>query len=38
MEKLDYLQDLGINAIELMPIFEFDEMQDYRIVDGLHLP
>ena len=34
MEKLDYLQDLGINAIELMPIFEFDEMQDYRIVDG----
>lgn len=34
MEKLDYLQDLGVNAIELMPIFEFDEMQDYREVDG----
>ena len=29
MEKLDYLEDLGVNAIELMPIFEFDEMQDY---------
>ena len=34
MEKLDYLKDLGVNAIELMPIFEFDEMQDYREVDG----
>ena len=34
MEKLDYLEELGVNAIELMPIFEFDEMQDYREVDG----
>ena len=34
MEKLDYLEQLGVNAIELMPIFEFDEMQDYREVDG----
>jgi glycogen operon protein len=34
MEKLDYLEELGVNAIELMPIFEFDEMQDYRVVDG----
>lgn len=34
MEKLDYLEELGINAIELMPIFEFDEMQDYREVEG----
>ncbi|GHT82787.1 hypothetical protein FACS189467_8200 [Bacteroidia bacterium] len=24
MEKLDYLKDLGVNAIELMPINEFD--------------
>lgn len=24
MEKLDYLQDLGVNAIELMPINEFE--------------
>ena len=34
MEKLDYLEELGVNAIELMPIFEFDEMQDYRVVDS----
>ena len=34
MEKLDYLESLGVNAIELMPIFEFDEMQDYREIDG----
>lgn len=33
-EKIPYLKDLGINAIELMPIFEFDEMMDHRIVDG----
>ena len=33
-EKLPYLLELGVNAIELMPIFEFDEMQDYREVDG----
>ena len=37
MEKLDYLQDLGVNAIELMPIFEFDEMLDYREVNGKQL-
>ncbi len=34
MEKLPYLLELGVNAVELMPIFEFDEMQDYREVDG----
>ena len=33
-EKIPYLVDLGINAVELMPIFEFDEMKDYREVDG----
>ncbi len=37
MEKLPYLKKLGVNAIELMPIFEFDEMQDYREVDGQKL-
>ena len=37
MEKLDYLQELGVNAIELMPIFEFDEMLDYRELDGQKL-
>lgn len=26
-EKIPYLKDLGINAVELMPIFEFDEIE-----------
>jgi glycogen operon protein len=34
MEKIPYLKQLGINAVELMPIFEFDEMQGYREIDG----
>ncbi len=34
MEKLPYLVELGVNVVELMPIFEFDEMQDYRELDG----
>lgn len=29
-EKIPYLKKLGVNAIELMPIFEFDEMEDDR--------
>lgn len=33
-EKIPYLKELGINAVELMPIFEFDEMRDYREIDG----
>ncbi len=33
-EKIPYLLSLGVNAVELMPIFEFDEMLDYREVDG----
>lgn len=37
MEKLPYLLELGVNVVELMPIFEFDEMQDYREVDGENL-
>ena len=36
-EKLPYLLELGVNAIELMPIFEFDEAQDNRVVDGEQL-
>ena len=36
-EKLPYLKELGVNVVELMPIFEFDEMQDYRQVDGQEL-
>jgi len=34
MEKIPYLLELGVNAVELMPIFEFDEMRDRREVDG----
>lgn len=30
-EKIPYLQSLGINAIELMPLFEFDEFENSRI-------
>ncbi|MFW5629841.1 glycogen debranching protein GlgX [Acetivibrio ethanolgignens] len=37
LEKLPYLLELGVNAVELMPIFEFDEMLDYREVDGQKL-
>lgn len=33
-EKIPYLKELGVNAVELMPIFEFDEMKDYRMVNG----
>lgn len=36
-EKIPYLKELGINAVELMPIFEFDEMRDDRSVDGKQL-
>ena len=36
-EKIPYLKDLGINAIELMPIFEFDELSGRREVDGREL-
>ena len=36
-DKIPYLKDLGINAVELMPIFEFDEMESARLVDGVQL-
>lgn len=32
-EKIPYLKKLGVNAVELMPIFEFDEMRDVRLID-----
>ena len=34
MEKISYLKELGVNAVELMPIFEFDETKDCRMVNG----
>lgn len=36
-EKIPYLKELGINAVELMPVFEFDEAMDVREVDGQKL-
>lgn len=37
MEKLPYLKELGINTVELMPVFEFDELADERVIDGKQL-
>lgn len=37
MEKIPYLKELGINAVELMPIFEFDETMNARTVNGTQL-
>lgn len=35
--KIPYLKELGINAVELMPVFEFDEMRDERIFNEKRL-
>ena len=34
IEKISYLKHLGVTAVELMPIFEFDETRDKREVNG----
>ena len=31
IEKIPYLQSLGVNCVELMPVFEFDEGENVRI-------
>ena len=31
VEKLDYLSGLGVNAIELMPVHEFNELEYYQV-------
>lgn len=36
-EKIPYLKELGINCVELLPIFEFDEWENARVVDGRQL-
>lgn len=33
-EMIPYLQELGINCIELLPVFEFDELENTNSVDG----
>ncbi len=37
IEKIPYLLELGVNVVELMPIFEFDEMLEYRNHEGRDL-
>ena len=36
-EKIPYLKELGVNCVELMPIFEFDEFENKREVNGKQL-
>ena len=37
IEKIPYLKELGVNAVELMPIFEFDETHATKVYsDKLH--
>lgn len=37
IEKIPYLKKLGVNAVELMPVFEFDELDGARVFDGNQL-
>jgi glycogen operon protein len=37
LEKIPYLKELGINCIELLPIFEFDEFENSRVIDRKRL-
>jgi glycogen operon protein len=37
IEKIPYLKALGVNCVELMPIFEFDEFENSREVNGRRL-
>jgi len=34
IERIPFLKDLGITAVELLPIFDFDETGVLRVVDG----
>jgi glycogen operon protein len=34
IEKIPYLKELGITAVELLPIFDYDETVPVRMVDG----
>jgi glycogen operon protein len=38
VEKIPYLKDLGVTAVELLPVFDFDETDVLRTVDGRPLP
>jgi glycogen operon protein len=34
IEKIPYLKELGVTAVELLPVFDFDETVPLRTVDG----
>ena len=34
IEKIPYLKELGVTAVELLPVFDFDETEALRTVDG----
>ena len=36
-EKIPYLKELGVNCVELMPIFAFDEFENRREINGRRL-
>jgi isoamylase len=38
VERLDYLQRLGVNALELMPVHEFNELEYYKVLPGSNEP
>ena len=37
LEKIPYLRELGVNCVELMPVFEFDEFENAREYNGTRL-
>ena len=37
LEKIPYLKELGVNCVELLPIFEFDEFENSRENNGERL-
>lgn len=37
IEKIPYLKELGVNCVELLPVFEFDEFENSRVIDGERL-
>ncbi|MBF8262605.1 MAG: glycogen debranching protein [Parachlamydiales bacterium] len=38
IEKIEYLKQLGINAVELMPVYEFDETHSPKVYSSTQLP
>ena len=37
LDKIPYLKELGVNCVELLPIFEFDEFENSRVIEGRRL-